>query len=430
MFKKLLKKNEILKHILILVQGTVIAQLIGVAMQLILRRVFSVSDFGIIALYASIVGVLAIVASGRYEMAIVLPKDDDNARTIFRISLVFSLLFNVGLLIVLLFTGGWLLDIILINELIDPAEISNVNTIKYLIYCVPVGVFLMTLFNSFNYWFTRDKRYKDLSRSKIIQSVGQNGTQAVLGYTSSGFFGLFFGIVLGLFTSVVFLFFKDSTMFKGDRSKTKENLKEYRDFPFKSAPSGLVNMLANQLPNFFIFGFYGAEILGVFDIITRVLNIPLTMIGVSVSQVYYKKISDDLNDEKEIGSYVKRSTFRLFLVMLPPMILIFFFGEELFAFFFGEDYRLSGQLAAYFSVFFLVRFVYFSQSTLFSAIRKIGIEFRQNLIFLLSQLTALLIGYYHYNDFITTFKLLALSGFICYSFFIVVLIRSASKVGK
>lgn len=430
MFKKLINGNEILKHVLILVQGTVIAQLIGVSMQLILRRMFSVSDFGVIALYASIVGVLTIIASGRYEMAIVLPKEDANAKTIFRVSLLISLGFNLFLFLVLLYFAGALLDLIVVNELIDVKEVKNIEAIRYLIYCIPIGVFMMTLFNAFNYWFTRDKKFRELSNSKIIQSLGQNGSQVAFGSVGFGFFGLLFGIILGLFTSVFYLFMKDSSMFKGDKSQTKQNLIDYRDFPLKSAPSGLVNMLANQLPNFFIFGFYGAQILGIFDIITRVLNVPLTMIGVSVSQVFYKKVSDDIKEKREIGAYVKKSTIRLFLIMLIPMSAVFFFGESLFSFFFGEEYRLSGQLAAYFSLFFLVRFVYFSQSTLFSAIRKIGVEFRQNLIFLLSQLGALLLGYYYFNDFIITFKLLALSGFICYSFFVIVLLRSANRVGK
>lgn len=430
MLKKLIGSNEIIKHVLILVQGTVIAQLIGVSMQLILRRVFTVSDFGVIALYASIVGVLTIIASGRYEMAIVLPKDDANAKTIFKVSLLISLMFNFVLFLILLYFAGALLDLIVVNELIDVKEVKNIEAIRYLIYCIPIGVFMMTLFNAFNYWFTRDKKFRELSNSKIIQSLGQNGSQVAFGSVGFGFFGLLFGIILGLFTSVFYLFMKDSSMFKGDKSQTKQNLIDYRDFPLKSAPSGLVNMLANQLPNFFIFGFYGAQILGIFDIITRVLNVPLTMIGVSVSQVFYKKVSDDIKEKREIGAYVKKSTIRLFLIMLIPMSAVFFFGESLFSFFFGEDYRLSGQLAAYFSLFFLVRFVYFSQSTLFSAIRKIGVEFRQNLIFLLSQLGALLLGYYYFNDFIITFKLLALSGFICYSFFVIVLLRSANRVGK
>lgn len=427
MIKKLLGKSELLKHVLILLQGTVIAQIIGIAMQLILRRIFTVSDFGIMALYASAVGVLATLATGRYEMAIVLPKEDENARAIFRISVILSIVFNVVLFVVLLLTGGAIMDLILEHELIDPKEVTDINLVKYLIYCIPIGVFSLSLYNAFNYLFTRKKAYKTLSNNRILQAVSSNGTNALFGVMNMGFFGLFFGYIMGFLTSIIFLAGSKLKLLKGEIGDTRENLKKYADFPAKSLPSGLINMLALQLPTFLIFGFFGAIISGIYDIITRVLNAPITMIGRSVSQVFYQKISNDLNEGKPISGYIIKSSTRLFLFMLIPMTVIFFFGEPIFAFVFGEKYRLSGQLAAYFSPYFLMRFVYYSQSTLFSAVRKIGVEFRQNLIFLISQVGALLLGYYYFKDFEITFILLAGSGFLCYSIFIFALINTAKK---
>ncbi len=430
MIKRLLGKSELLRHVLILLQGTVIAQIIGIAMQLILRRIFTVSDFGIMALYASAVGVLAVLATGRYEMAIVLPKEDKNARAIFRLSLILSLAFNVLLLIVLLFTADGILNLIQVHELIDPKEVTDINLVKYLIYCLPVGVFLLTVYNALNYLFTRQKAYKTLSKNRIAQAVGTNAVYGVLGAANFGFFGLFFGYIIGFITSILFLTASKLNLIKGEVGDTRENLKKYADFPFKSLPSGLLNMLALQLPTFMIFGFYGSFVSGLFDAITRVLNAPITMIGRSVSQVFYQKISSDLNEGKAISGYIKKSSIRLLLLMSFPMAVIFFFGAPLFEFVFGADYRVAGQLSSYFAPFFLVRFVYFSQSTLFSAVRKIGVEFRQNLIFLFSQITALLLGYYYFKDFELTFMLLAGSGFLCYSFFIFALINTAKKADQ
>lgn len=427
MIKRLLKGNELLKHVLVLLQGTVIAQVIAVLMQLVLRRMFTVSDFGIVTLYASTIGVLSILASGRYEMAIVLPKEDRNAKAIFRISLILSFLFNAVLFIALLFLSDAILELIFENELVDPAEVSNPEYIKYLIYCVPLGVFIMTLYNSFNYLFTREKRYKELSRSRIYQAVTANGVNAGFGAAQFGFIGLFIGYLLGFATSFIFLFLSKSGVLKAEAGDTRENLKKHIDFPAKSVPSGLLNMLALQLPNFFIFSFFGASILGVFDIITRVLNMPITMIGRSVSQVFYQKVAEDYKNGKPIGGYVKKFSIRLFLFMLVPMSVIFFFGEPIFAFIFGEEYRISGKLATYFSLFFLIRFVYYSQSTIFSAVGELGVEFRQNIIFIISQLGALIIGCYYLNDFEWTFILLALSGAACYLYFTFSLIRIAQK---
>jgi O-antigen/teichoic acid export membrane protein len=154
------------------------------------------------------------------------------------------------------------------------------------------------------------------------------------------------------------------------------------------------------VPDFMSFGFFGALVSGIYDIITLVLNAPITMVGRSVSQVFYQKVSSDLNEGKPISGYIRKSSIRLFLFMLIPMTVIFFFGKPIFAFVFGEDYRIA------------------------------GVEFRQNLIFLLSQIAALLLGYYYFEDFKLTFILLATSGFLCYSFFIIALIRTAKKADQ
>ena len=196
--------------------------------------------------------------------------------------------------------------------------------------------------------------------------------------------------------------------------------------------NGLLGLIGTPLKgvNEAIRVFFGAGVLGLYDIITRVLNVPLQMIGRSVSQVFYQKITSDLKEEKPIGPYVKKFSLRLFLFMAIPMAVIFFFGEPLFAFVFGDEYATSGRLASWFSVFFLVRFVYYAQSTLYPATRNIGIELWQNVVFLIVQIGTLIAGYYFFKDFEMSFILLAMGGFLCYFFFVLSLIRTANLADK
>lgn len=426
--KKYLNRSELAKNVFVLVQGTVAAQLITILMQPVLRRLFTPDDFGVFALYSSAVGVLAVVASGRYEMAIMLPKEDRNALALFRLSVITSMVFNVALFLLAFLFGDYLVEKLLQHELIDPQKVSHLDWLVYAVYLVPLGVFVMSMINAINMIMTRHKVYKALSAGKVVQTGLANASHTGFGFSSVGFMGLLYGQLIGLIASAVFYFTVKRKLFVSERGSMKTNLSEYQDFPIKSVPSGLINMLALQLPNFMIFAFFGAGILGLYDVITKVLNIPMMMIGKSVSQVFYQKISADLNEKKPIGDYVRRFSLQLFVFMLLPMLVIVFFGEQLFGLVFGEEYELSGHLAAYFAIFFLVRFVYFAQSTLFSATRKLGIELRQNSLFLVSQLAALLLGHYYFKDFEITFILLAASGFLCYTIFVLSLIRTAYKV--
>ncbi len=430
MLKKFFGKSAMVKNTYVLVQGTVLAQLITILMQPVLRRMFTTEDFGIFALYSSAIGILAVAATGRYEMAIVLPKEEKQAAALFRLSVIISLFFNVVLLLLALLFGHHLVQVIVDSGKVDIQELTHPEFLMYAFYLVPAGVFVMALISTYNYLLTRQKAYKSLSYGRIVQTGTANASQFGMGLSGLGFMGLLYGQLIGLTLSVVYWAKTKLPTPALEKSDLRETLRVYRDFPYKSVPSGLVNMLALQLPNLLLFSFFGAGVLGLFDAITKVLNLPLQMIGRSISQVFYQKISDDLNNNRPVGKFVRKFSLQLFLLMLGPMAVIFFFGEPLFGWFFGEPYAVAGKLAGWFSIFFLVRFVYYAQSTLFSATRQIGIEFRQNLFFLVAQLAALLVGHYHYHDFEITFMLLALSGFLCYTIFVISLIRQADKTGK
>src|SRR5665811_1102024 len=78
-----LKRSELLKNTSILVSGTAIAQLIPILIQQILRRHYSADIFGAYAVYLSLVGMLAIISSFKYELAIILPRKDKEAANVF-----------------------------------------------------------------------------------------------------------------------------------------------------------------------------------------------------------------------------------------------------------------------------------------------------------------------------------------------------------
>ncbi len=429
MLKNFLSKDKLYKHVFTLVKGTVLAQVIGILAQPLLRRLYTPEEFGVYALYVAVISIFSIISTGRFDMAIVLPKKNEEAQKLFNLSIIISFLFSLLLFILLFFIGDIIIEKIIEKEFIDKSFQSQINWLKLSIYLLPVGIFLLSIINVLNYWFTREEKYNDIVKSKISNSFTNVGSTTALGYSSFSFLGILIGYIIGNLTGVLYFFYLKSKQEKLDLENVsyKSLVHNYKDFPTKSLFSGLLNMLASQLPIILIGTMFGAAILGFYELIIRVLNIPLTMVGRSISQVFYKKISEDIKNEKEIGEYVRSFSIKLLLLMLVPMSIIFFFGENVFAFLFGEDYRISGELAAYFSLFFLIRFVYYSQSTLYTAKRKLGIELKQNLIYLLTQILGLILGFYYFNDYKTTFILLAMGGFLCYLFFMISLLKLAKN---
>lgn len=86
--KRFLSKSEFLRNVLTLMTGTTIAQAIPIANTPILTRLYTLADFGLLALFVAVTSILGSIANGRYEMAIMLPKKDEDAINIAALGLL------------------------------------------------------------------------------------------------------------------------------------------------------------------------------------------------------------------------------------------------------------------------------------------------------------------------------------------------------
>ena len=192
-FQKLLPKTEFERNLLTLMTGSIVAQALPVAISPILTRLYSPEDFGIFALYMSCATIISILATGRYELAIMLPSNDIDALNLTALSAIISLFVSIICLIIIHFFHEQILNL-LGNE-----EISQ------WLYVIPITVFLTGIYQSLNYWMNRKKHYANLSSNRMIKGTTSSATSIALG--SSGFRqqGLILGDLMSLCASVLFL---------------------------------------------------------------------------------------------------------------------------------------------------------------------------------------------------------------------------------
>ena len=104
--KKFKVKSDFNQNVITLITGTTIAQAIPIAISPILTRINSPEDFGILSIFVSITAIFGSIANGRYELAIVLPKKDEDAINIFALGfIIVSCVSLVLLLLVVVFNG-------------------------------------------------------------------------------------------------------------------------------------------------------------------------------------------------------------------------------------------------------------------------------------------------------------------------------------
>jgi len=335
MLNKLKPKSEFSRNVLTLMTGTTIAQAIPIAISPILTRIYTPEDFGIFALYIGIVSFIAIIVTARYEMAIVLPKTDEEAINIVGLSFIIMLsIVTFSTLAIFLFFEEILV-------LLNAQEVGN------LLYLVPLSVFLSGLYQIFNYWANRKKNFRTMSSSQIGQSVGVGIGQSGFGFIAING-GLVFGNLLGRFISVYtlvrkFIIDDKESLRNINKEDIIKQMKEHKDFPLVNSLHAFSDILRTSGSVMLISSFYGATVLGFYALSLRILQVPVGILSSALGQVLYPKFTALHNEKKSLYSYTRNIFLGLVAVGLPIFGVLYIVIPDLFAFLFGDTWKVAGE---------------------------------------------------------------------------------------
>ena len=80
--------------------GTGVAQLLPLLMMPILTRLYSEEEFGVYSTFLAYSAVLIVAVSARYQVAILLPKQDEDALKVFKLSNIITSVTSLFLLLI------------------------------------------------------------------------------------------------------------------------------------------------------------------------------------------------------------------------------------------------------------------------------------------------------------------------------------------
>jgi len=328
--------------------GTIIAQGIQLGISPVLTRIYGPTDFGIFALYMSVVSLFSIIATGRYEMAIMLPPDDDDAVNLLALALLVSVGVSLVAFGVILFFKEKL-AIVLGDRRVAPW-----------LYLIPVSILLTGCYQTFNYWSNRRKKYRRLSGSRIIQYTSAAAANVGLGGLGAG--GLIGGNIAGQLISTLALGWQVARDGLGLRWRVRAcslraNASKYRDFPMINSLHAFMDIAQASGANFLISHFFGQQILGHYSLTVRILRAPLNIIGASLSQVFLQKAAEVNNQGGDLQALVKKAIMGLLLSALPIFAISYLAAPAIFALVFGERWRVAGEYARILSPWLFMNFV-------------------------------------------------------------------------
>lgn len=363
--KKLIKKisrvagGEFFKNVLVSLTGSGLAQLITLLALPVLTRLFTPAEFGLFAIYLSIANIIGNVAGGRMGSAIMIPKEDKEAYIILVLAFILTAFTSIVSFVIILF---------LKNQI---TTILSYSPDEWTFYFLPISIFLISTNRTLVVWLNRSKKFKTSAASRVVQTGSNSGINIALGsFTHMGMPGLFSGHIAGVGLSAFFLTGKSWLSLKGyqmpRRIELYHTLISNKNFLFFAVPFGLLNIFSGELLVYYFSIFFSASIVGFYSNANRVINYPLTLINVAFSSVFYQRISSEKNS---------LSVFRIswLLNLLLAGILLFpivIWGESLFAFVLGEEWRMSGRFASILVPLAICSFAARSVAAVFSLLKK------------------------------------------------------------
>ncbi|MBN1472858.1 MAG: oligosaccharide flippase family protein [Syntrophaceae bacterium] len=375
------------KHVATLMTGTVLAGVIGIVVMPILTRIYKPEDFGIFALYTSLLGILTVVVCWRYELAIVLPEKDEDAANLLWTCIIICL--GMGLAVFLL--------VFMFRTVI--ADLVNAPQLTSWLWFLPLSLMTAGFFRLLNYWSTRRKHFKRLAARQITQSgvtaITQIGAGLFYPLMSAG--GLIGGALAGHMTATGRLAWqikKDEGLFirnalnKFDLDRV---VKRYKNFPIFDVWSALLNTASTMLPALLLGFFFSPVVVGFYALGHQILSAPMTILGASIAQVFFPRA----NEAKRSGN-LDQLTLQIFKQLLAigfvPILLLTIIAPDLFSLVFGTRWFTAGEYVRWLSVWFLFVFISSPLSNIYAIMEKQREGLIVNTVMFVSRLTVLIIG--------------------------------------
>lgn len=413
--KFILKNSRFFKDVLTLMTGVMSAQLIAIFSFPLLTRLYSPEELGLVAFFLGIWAILVGFFTGRYELAIVLPKSDQEANNIVSLATFLSILVCiVSSLFIFAFYAYF------------ETYLTNPQIREWLCF-IPAIVFLLSLTHIITYVGTRFRAYKKVAAISVLQQfiyVCFALLFGVLGFTKGGLitsrfltYGTILFFILWFFLKEIKNIIKDISV-----KKMVKGFFQYKQFLCFNVPYNALENLSKEFIIFVFVAFGFSQSAGLYSLARSVLYLPIAFLIATLGQAFYKEavVKKGSVELEKVVNFLNDS---LIIFSVPVFSFFVIWAPEIFSFCFGETWREAGLYA---SIFAPSAFFYLFTSwavKLFEVYRKQHISLSIQIIFdfiVISSLWTLMVFNY---SIITCIALYAIFNSLYHVIYIVVIFK-------
>jgi len=137
-----------------------------------------------------------------------------------------------------------------------------------------------------------------------------------------------------------------------------QTLWRQRKFPLYSLPSSFLDALCLGLPAPLLIRLYGASLGGYYSLVWRAISLPTILITAAIADTFHSHIAACARQTPHrVMSLFRRTSIGLLVLGAIPAAILWFAGEPLFRLVFGEQWAISGTIAAIVAPWYFSEFV-------------------------------------------------------------------------
>lgn len=406
--------------VLKLISGTGSAQIIGVIAAPLIARMFSPGDFGVVALYAGVTNIIGVLVCLRYEFAILLPREDEDAVRPAWLCFVLTCVIS-GLTLTLVVTAGGTIG-----------RWTHAASLQEYLWLLPVSVFGTGMMAILNSWNTRKRNFGRLTVLQVVSRCCTTGLQLAAGFAglASGGVLIISSFIGSLGIPVVilsWLTWRDAARVFASGlcwQSIPQALRRYRRFPEYNTFSALLNTFAGQAPVFLLSGFFSAPMAGQYSMGSRLLRVPMGLIGASFSRAFFPRAAaarhaGTLRQRVETGIH-----YLIAMTMLPCLVLTVT-GKDIFLVAFGRQWTEAGIFAQIMGPWLFFWFLVTPLNNVLLVLEEQALELRLQTLLFITRILSLVAGGLLLESARTGILLLSGSGVLVYAFYSTTLLKKA-----
>jgi O-antigen/teichoic acid export membrane protein len=347
--------------------STIFISLIQISQLIILSRLLTPSDFGLMAIVMIVIGFSQAFLDMGTSNAIIHKQiiSHEQLSTLYWINILTGLtLFGIIFLLAPFISSFY-------NE---PKLTDLIIYLSFTFLIQPFGQQFFALLK-------KDFKFRSIAKIEVTNKLISLILSVYLAYLGFGVYALVYGVLAGTLIQTFLFMIKGFKEFKPSFIFQAKGVKSFLGFGLFQMGEQSMNYFMGQVDNIIIGKLLGMETLGLYNLVKHIIKKVVLELNGIVNKVTFPMLSKLQHDNEKLKKVYMKILNLLTLVQFPFLVFLFFYGYDVFLFLLGDEWVNTETLIKLFSLYCIFLVYGNPIGTLILSKGKANWSFYSNLIY-------------------------------------------------